>query len=112
MPATGGGSTTSRSQLLQSMQGLIASYACRAQGYLHQCRQIERPACDKQVADAVLRCFATVSDQQLNGASEQAAMQQMQEIGYCAVEGIDAGFAGQPARTAQGQPCPKIRDYR
>ena len=101
-----------RTQLLQSIQGLVVSYACRPQGYLNQCRQLERATCEKQVADAVLRCFATVSDQQLSGGSEQAAMLQMQEIGYCAVERLDADFAGQAARTVQGIPCPKVRDYQ
>ena len=101
-----------RAQLLQSIQGLVASYACRPQGYLRQCRQIERSPCESQVSEAVLRCFATVSDQQLAGASEQAAMQQILEIGYCAVENVDAGAGKQPARTASGQECPKVRDYR
>ena len=101
-----------RAQLLQSIQSLVAPYACRPQGYLRQCRQIERPSCEKQVSEAVLRCFATVSDQQLAGASEQAAMQQILEIGYCAVESVDADAGKQPAKTTAGQECPKVRDYR
>lgn len=111
-PAASGGQT--RAQLLQSMQGLIVPYACRAQGYLSQCRQIERSNCEKQVSDAVLRCFATVSDQQLLSGSEQAAMQQMQEVGYCAVETVDAAYAalGKRAVTAQGQACPSIRNFK
>lgn len=110
-PASAG---QSRAQVLQSMQGLIVSYACRPQGYLAQCRQLDRGNCEKQVADAVLRCFATVSDQQLMGGSEQSAMQQMQEVGYCAVEGVDATFAsaGKVARTLQGQSCPTVRNYK
>ena len=102
-----------RVQLLQSMQGLIVTYACRPQGYLNQCRQLDVKTCEKQVSDAVLRCFATVSDQQLN-ASEQAAMQQMQEIGYCAVESVDKELAAArgAARTAQGQSCPGVRQYK
>lgn len=108
------GSAGSRAQLLQSMQGLIVSYACRPQGYLNQCRQLERSQCEKLTSDAVVRCFATVSDQALMNADEQAAMQQMKEIGYCAVEGVDAGLAvgSKPARTAQGVTCPGVRDYR
>lgn len=104
----------SRAQLLQSMQGLIVSYACRPQGYLSQCRQLERTQCEKQTSDAVVRCFATVSDQQLMNGTEQMAMQQMQDIGYCAVEGVDAGLAanGKVARTAQGAVCPSVRNYR
>jgi len=104
----------SRAQLLQSMQGLIVPYACRPQGYLSQCRQIERGNCAKQVSDAVLRCFATVSDQQLMSGSEQAAMQQMQEVGYCAVEAVDASYAalGKRATTAQGQACPGVRNFK
>jgi hypothetical protein len=103
-----------RAQLLQSMQGLIVSYACRPQGYLSQCRQMEHVNCEKLVSDAVLRCFATVSDQQLMNGTEQVAMQQMQEIGYCAVEGVDASFVatGRPARTLQGQQCPNLRNYK
>jgi len=103
-----------RAQLLQSMQGLIVPYACRPQGYLSQCRQIERSQCEKQVSDAVLRCFATVSDQQLLSGSEQAAMQQMQEVGYCAVETVDASYAalGKRAVTAQGQACPGVRNFK
>ena len=102
-----------RVQLLQSMQGLIVTYACRPQGYLNQCRQLDPKNCEKQVSDAVLRCFATVSDQQLN-ASEQAAMQQMQEIGYCAVESVDKELAAArgAAKTAQGQSCPGVRQYK
>jgi hypothetical protein len=75
---------------------------------------MERISCEKQVSDAVLRCFATVSDQQLMNGTEQAAMQQMQEIGYCAVEGVDADFvaANKPARTLQGQQCPSVRNYK
>lgn len=113
-PAAPVASASSRAQLLQSMQGLIVSYACRPQGYLSQCRQMERSPCEKQVGDAVVRCFATVPDQQLINAPEQVAMQQMQEIGYCAVEGVNNGFAatGRPARTAQGALCPSVRDYR
>ena len=107
-------SPASRAQLLQSMQGLIVTYACRPQGYLNQCRQLERAPCEKQVNDSVLRCFATVSDQQLMSGTEQMAMQQVQEIGYCAVDGVDAGYVatGKPARTAQGAPCPSVRNYR
>ena len=107
-------SPASRAQLLQSMQGLIVTYACRPQGYLNQCRQLERAPCEKQVNDSVLRCFATVSDQQLMGGTEQMAMQQVQEVGYCAVEGVDAGYAatGKPARTAQGASCPSVRNFR
>ena len=102
-----------RVQLLQSMQGLIVTYACRPQGYLNQCRQLDVKNCEKQVSDAVLRCFATVSDQQLN-ASEQAAMQQMQEIGYCAVESVDKELATTRggAKTSQGQVCPGVRQYK
>jgi|GEM_PF-525892 len=104
----------SRAQLLQSMQGLIVSYACRPQGYLNQCRQLERAQCEKLTSDAVVRCFATVSDQALMNGDEQAAMQQMKEIGYCAVDGVDTGLAvgNKPARTAQGVTCPAVRDYR
>ena len=111
-PAIGGAG--SRAQLLQSMQGLIVSYACRSQGYLNQCRQLERSQCEKLTSDAVVRCFATVSDQALMNGDEQAAMQQMKEIGYCAVDGVDAGLAvgNKPARTAQGFACPGVRDYR
>jgi len=107
-------SPASRAQLLQSMQGLIVTYACRPQGYLSQCRQMERVPCEKQVNDSVLRCFATVPDQQLLNGTEQMAMQQVQEIGYCAVEGVDAGYAanGNPARTSQGVSCPSVRNYR
>lgn len=107
-------SNQSRAQILQSMQGLIVPYACRPQGYLNQCRQVDRSACEKQVSDAVLRCFAMVSDQQLFAGSEQAAMQQMQEVGYCAVEAVDAAHAaaGKPARTAQGKACPGVRNYK
>ncbi len=103
-----------RAQLLQSMQGLIKAYACRPQGYLSQCRQLERNTCEAQVNDAVLRCFATVSDQQLMSANEQGAMQQMQEIGYCAVEGVDASMAKstKPAQGAQGQSCASVRGYK
>lgn len=113
MPASAS-SPGSRAQLLQSMQGLIVSYACRSQGYLGQCRQLERPRCESQTSDAVVRCFATVSDQALMNGDEQMAMQQMKEIGYCAVESVDAGLAvgGKPARTAQGVVCPGVRDYR
>lgn len=112
--ATAGVSNQSRAQILQSMQGLIVPYACRPQGYLNQCRQIERSSCEKQVSDAVLRCFAMVSDQQLFAGSEQAAMQQMQEVGYCAVETVDAAYssAGKQARTAQGKVCPGVRNYK
>ncbi len=104
----------SRAQLLQSMQGLIVSYACRPQGYLNQCRQLERAQCEKLTSDAVVRCFATVSDQALMNGDEQAAMQQMKEIGYCAVDGVDTALAvgNKPARTAQGVTCPAVRDYR
>lgn len=107
-------SNQTRSQILQSMQGLIVPYACRPQGYLNQCRQVERSTCEKQVSDAVLRCFAMVSDQQLFAGSEQAAMQQMQEVGYCAVEAVDAAYssAGRQARTAQGKVCPGVRNYK
>lgn len=112
--ATASGGAGSRAQLLQSMQGLIVSYACRPQGYLNQCRQLERSQCEKLTSDAVVRCFATVSDQALMNGDEQAAMQQMKEIGYCAVEGVDAGLAigNKSARTAQGIACPGVRDYR
>lgn len=108
------GGAGSRAQLLQSMQGLIVSYACRPQGYLNQCRQLERSQCEKLTSDAVVRCFATVSDQALMNADEQAAMQQMKEIGYCAVESVDAGLAvgNKPAHTAQGVACPAVREYR
>lgn len=104
----------SRVQLLQSMQGLIVSYACRPQGYLNQCRQLERSQCEKLTSDAVVRCFATVSDQALMNGDEQVAMQQMKEIGYCAVEGVDSGLAvsSKPARTTQGVAFPGVRDYR
>lgn len=112
-PAAGISNQT-RGQILQSMQGLIVPYACRPQGYLNQCRQVERSTCEKQVSDAVLRCFAMVSDQQLFAGSEQAAMQQMQEVGYCAVEAVDAAYssAGKQARTAQGKVCPGVRNYK
>lgn len=108
-----GVSNQTRAQILQSMQGLIVPYACRPQGYLNQCRQVERSSCEKQVSDAVLRCFAMVSDQQLFAGSEQAAMQQMQEIGFCAVEAVDAAYssAGKQARTAQGKACPAVRNF-
>ena len=94
-------------------RGCIVTYACRPQGYLNQCRQLDVKNCEKQVSDAVLRCFATVSDQQLN-ASEQAAMQQMQEIGYCAVESVDKELAAArgAAKTSQGQVCPGVRQYK
>ena len=112
VPVIGGAG--SRAQLLQSMQGLIVSYVCRPQGYLNQCRQLDRPQCEKLTSDAVVRCFATVSDQALMNGDEQAAMQQMKEIGYCAVEGVDAGLAvgNKSARTAKGEACPGVRDYR
>lgn len=112
-PAAGVSNQT-RAQILQAMQGLIVPYACRSQGYLNQCRQVERSTCEKQVSDAVLRCFAMVSDQQLFAGSEQAAMQQMQEVGYCAVEAVDAAYsaAGKQARTAQGKVCPGVRNYK
>lgn len=112
-PATGASGQT-RAQILQSMQGLIVPYACRPQGYLNQCHQLERGTCEKQVSDAVLRCFAMVSDQHLFAGSEQAAMQQMQEVGYCAVEAVDAAYSssGKPARTAQGTACPSVRSYK
>lgn len=113
-PAANTAPPASRAQLLQSMQGLIVTYACRPQGYLSQCRQLERAPCEKLVSDSVLRCFATVSDQQLMNGTEQMAMQQVQEIGYCAVEGVDAGYAAgsNPARTPQGASCPSVRNYR
>lgn len=103
-----------RAQILQSMQGLIVPYACRPQGYLSQCRQVERSICEKQVSDAVLRCFAMVSDQHLFAGSEQAAMQQMQEVGYCAVEAVDAEFSStsKQAKTAQGNTCASVRTYK
>lgn len=104
----------SRTQLLQSMQGLIVTYVCRPQGYLSQCRQLKRAPCEKLVNHSVLRCFTTVPDQQLMGGSEQVTMQRVQEIGYCAVEGVDAGYAAasNPARTAQGVACPSARNYQ
>ena len=103
-----------RGQILQSMQGLIVPYACRPQGYLSQCRQLERTDCEKRVANAILRCFATVSDQQLMSGTEQAAMRQMQELGYCAVEGVDAdlGTTGKRATAPQGQSCQTVRNYQ
>ena len=112
--STPAASNQTRAQLLQSMQGMIVSYACRPQGYLNQCRQMEYRACEKQVSDAVVRCFATVSDQQLVGGSEQAALQSMQEVGYCSVESVETSLAasGKPARTAQGKLCPSLRDYK
>lgn len=105
---------TSRAQLLQSMQGLITPYACRPNGYLSQCRQMPRTACEQQVKNAVTNCFATVSDQQLMSASEQAAVQQMQEIGYCAVETVDATLSvnGKRAQTTAGVACPSVRSYK
>lgn len=62
----------------------------------------------------MLRCFATVSDQQLLTGSEKDAMSQMQEVGYCAVESVDGAFArqGKRATTAQGKPCPTVRNYK
>jgi hypothetical protein len=106
-------STSSRAQLLQSMQGLITPYACRPSGYLSQCRQMTRIACELQVRNAVTGCFATVSDQQLMSSSEQVAMQQMQEIGYCAVETVDAALSnGRQAQTTAGVVCPSVRSYR
>ncbi len=113
-PPANTASSASRAQLLQSMQGLIVTYACRPQGYLTQCRQMERLSCEKQISDSVLRCFATVSDQQLMSGTEQMAMQQVQEIGYCAVESVEAGYtaSGKPARTPQGVSCPSVRNYR
>ncbi|MBS4098135.1 MAG: DUF2145 domain-containing protein [Sulfuricella sp.] len=104
----------SRAQILQAMQGLIVPYACRQQGYLQQCRRIERRDCEQQINDAILRCFATVSDQQLFSGPEQEAMQQMQEIGYCAVEAVDSAYAkrGQVARNAQGNACPSVRNFK
>lgn len=106
--------TRDRTQLLQSMQGLIVPYACRATGYLSQCRQMTRAVCEQQVKTSVTTCFATVSDQQLLKGSEQAAMQQMQEIGYCAVETVDTGFvnSGKRAQTSTGAVCPSIRNYK
>ncbi|MBI5109413.1 MAG: DUF2145 domain-containing protein [Rhodocyclales bacterium] len=113
-PVAPDSNSQSRSQILKSMQGLIIPYACRPQGYLNQCRQLERGACERQVSDAVLRCFATVSDQQLFNGSEQAAMQQMQEVGYCAVESVEASLAagGRQAKTAQGKVCPPVRNFK
>jgi hypothetical protein len=106
--------TQSRAQILQAMQSLIVPYACRQQGYLQQCRQLERRDCEQQISDAILRCFAMVSDQQLFSGSEQEAMQQMQEIGYCAVEAVDSGYAkrGQVARNSQGFACPSVRNFK
>jgi hypothetical protein len=107
-------SPSNRAQLLQSMQGLITPYACRPTGYLSQCRQMARIACEQQIRNAVTGCFATVSDQQLMSASEQAAVQQMQEIGYCAVEAVDATYSvnGKRAQTTAGVVCPSVRSYK
>jgi len=113
-PSPPAANSQSRAQILQSMQGLIVSYACRPQGYLNQCRQMERSNCEKMVSDSVLRCFATVSDQQLMNGTEQSAMLQMQEVGYCAVEAVDAslGPSGKRQQTLQGQSCQSVRSYK
>jgi hypothetical protein len=79
-----------RLQLLQSTRGLVASYACRDQGYLRQCLGMTATACEAAVTQAVTFCFAGVSDQAIFAATSRGSLAIVEEIGYCAVNQIDA----------------------
>ncbi len=79
-----------RLQLLQSTRGLVASYACRDQGYLRQCLGMPASNCEAAVSQAVTFCFAGVSDQAIFAATSRGSLAIVEEIGYCAVNQIDA----------------------
>ncbi len=103
-----------RMQLLQSTRGLVASYACRDQGYLRQCLGLQAAACEAAVTQAVTFCFAGISDQVIFAATSKGSLAIVEEIGYCAVNQIDADSTGKAKirLTFEGKSCASPAAYR
>ena len=103
-----------RMQLLQSTRGLVASYACRDQGYLRQCLGLQAAACETAVTQAVTFCFAGISDQAIFAATSKGSLAIVEEIGYCAVNQIDADNTSKAKiRPAfEGKSCASPAAYR
>lgn len=103
-----------RMQLLQSTRGLVASYACRDQGYLRQCLGMTSQTCETAVTQAVTFCFAGVSDQAIFAATSKGSLAIVEEIGYCAVNQIDSENTGKAKikPSFEGKSCASPAAYR
>lgn len=107
-------SSKQRMQLLQSTRGLVASYACRDQGYLPQCLGMQAATCEATVTQAVTYCFAGISDQAIFAATSKGSLAIVEEIGFCAVNQIDADNTGRAKikRSFEGKSCASPAAYR